>query len=189
MLAKSYDGSEGEDVPPLPDELRDRIADQYGQATTAPSKATAEKFNVFAAMARFFPTPELQRIAALVTLLLVATVLIKTIPSNSNDLVRGHGDAPPPITCVLYGLDPAEQAAVHASGLGAEALHSATTPAELQIALDTDGPRIVIDGTQDKILGYPSGKSTPSIEETLPRDPHDLTTKIAEIITRLTQGP
>jgi hypothetical protein len=31
LLAKSFDASEGDDVPPLPESLRDRINGQYGR--------------------------------------------------------------------------------------------------------------------------------------------------------------
>ena len=36
LLAKSFQAEQAEDVPPLPDGLRDRIRDQYGQVETAP---------------------------------------------------------------------------------------------------------------------------------------------------------
>ena len=46
LLAKSFQAEQAEDVPPLPDGLRDRIRDQYGQVETAPQTDGTEGIGV-----------------------------------------------------------------------------------------------------------------------------------------------
>ena len=186
LLAKSYDGSEANDVPPMPDGLRERIAGQYGRSATTPSpQVEIQKVSFFSAVAQLFATPSLRAAAALVVLLLVATAVLKNLPDSTTGTIRGGGDPSSSITCILYGLDTAEQTAVANSGLGEDALKTATTSADLDGALQGEGVRIVINGDTDQILGYLPGKDTPTIEEPLPADPADLTTKIAQIIAEL----
>jgi hypothetical protein len=189
LLAKSYDGSEASDVPPLPEGLRDRIADQYGQSATTPSpQAVTQKVGFFSAVSQLFATPSLQAVAALVILLLVATVVIKsTGPSSTGGALRGGDGTLSSVTCILMDLDEAEKAAVAESGLAEDALTTADSPGALTKALEAVGVRIVIDGNSDQILGYLPGSNTPTIEEPLPADPAALTSKIAQIIAELSK--
>jgi|GEM_PF-1397983 len=186
MLAKSYDGTEAIDVPPMPDGLRDRIADQYGRSATTPSPSVeSRKVRFFSAVAQLFATPSLRAVAAVFILLLVATVVLKTIPSSTTGTLRGGGGNPPSILCILHGLDETEQAAVANSGLGKESLQTATTSADLQAALKSEKARIVINGESNLILGYLPGQDIPTIEEPLPTDPAALTATIASIAAEL----
>ncbi len=186
MLAKSYDGTEAQDVPPMPDGLRDRIADQYGRSATTPSPSVeSQKVSFFSAVAQLFATPSLRAVAAVFVLLLVATVVLKNIPSSTTGTLRGGGGNPPSILCILHGLDRAEQDAVAKSGLGQESLQTATTSADLEAALKSDRARIVINGESNLILGYFPGTDIPTIEEPLPTDPAALTAKIARIAAQL----
>ena len=190
LLAKSYDGSEANDVPPLPDGLRDRITDQYGQSAATPSPLVeTPKVSFFSAVAQLFATPSLQAVAALVILLLVATVVIQNTGPSSTGVLRGpDGDGTlSSVTCILLDLDEAEKAAVAQSGLAEGALTTADSPDALTKALEAVGVRIVIDGNTDQILGYLPGSDTPTIEEPLPADPAALTSKIAQIIAELSK--
>jgi hypothetical protein len=189
LLAKSYEGGEANDVPPLPEGLRDRIADQYGQSATTPSpKAVTQKVGFFSAVSQLFATPSLQAVAALVILLLVATVVIKNNgPSSTGGTLRGGDGTLSSVTCILMDLDEAEKAAVAESGLAEDALTTADSPDALTKALEAVGVRIVIDGKTDQILGYLPGSNTPTIEEPLPADPAALTSKIAQIIAELSK--
>ena len=132
LLAKSYDGSEADDVPAMPDALRDRITDQYGYSATKPSpQVESQKVSFFSALTQLFATPSLRAVSALVILLLVATVVIKTSTTSTKGPGRGGDEIPSSITCILYGLDAAEQTAVSASGLDEEALQTVTSAAKL----------------------------------------------------------
>lgn len=186
LLAKSYDGSEAEDVPPMPDALRDRITDQYGHSATKPSpQAESQKVSFFSALTQLFATPSLRAVSALVIMLLVATVVIKTSTTSTKGPGRGGDENPSSITCILYGLDADEQTAVSASGLDEEALQTITSATALDSALKGDGLRIVINGETDLILGYLPGADKPTIEEPLPSDPAALSAKLAEILNEL----
>lgn len=186
LLAKSYDGSEGEDIPPLPDSLRDRLADQYGRSAATPSPvAERGKVGLFASLAQLFATPAMRAVAAVVILLLVVTVVISTGPESTQGVVRGGGENLSGITCILHQLDADEQKAVAASGLDERALRTTDSPAALDAALQGEGVRIVLDGENDLILGYLPGDTAPSIEEPLPGDPGTLTAKVAEMAAKL----
>jgi hypothetical protein len=187
LLAKSYNGSEADDVPPMPDGLRDRIADQYGQSATTPSpQVESQKVSFFSAVAQLFATPALRAATALVILLLVATVIIINVPSNPKG-IRGGGEPTSSITCVLHGLDAAEEEAVAKSGLSKEALRFSKSATELQGAIEAEGAVLIINGETDQILAYLPGEDTPTIEEPLPTDPAELTAKIAQIIAKLSK--
>ena len=189
LLAKSYDGSEADDVPPLPEGLRDRIADQYGQSSTSPSsQVEAKKVGFFSAVSQLFATPSLQAVAALVILLLVATVVIKNNgPSSTGGPMRGSDGTLSSVTCILMDLDEAEKAAVAKSGLAEDALTTADSPESLSKALKVDGARIIINGGAEEILGFYPGRNIPDIIEPLPSDPAELTSKIAEISEKLSK--
>ena len=184
VLAKSFDGGEADDVPPLPDGLRDRITGQYGRSATPSQNARTSTDTLFSRISQLFRTPAFAGAAAVLILLLVATVII-----NRPDSTRGlrGGDGHPSLTVVLYQLDEATRSAVIESDLDGNALTTAGSEPELAEALQATGARIVLDGAAHKILGYLPGQTEPHIEEPLPGDPTELANRIAAIQLKLTE--
>ena len=183
LLAKSFDGGEADDVPPLPDGLRDRIAGQYGRSATPSQGMRPRTETLFSRISRLFRTPAFAGAAAVLILLLVATVVINR-PDSTGGL-RGGDDGHSSLTVVLYQLDEASRSAV--SDLDGSALTTAGSEAELAKALEGTGARIVLDGEADKILGYLPGQTAPHIEEPLPGDPAELAKRIAAIQFKLAE--
>lgn len=182
LLAKSFDGSEADDIPPLPEGLRDRIADQYGRSAPPSQRARTSTDTLFSRISRLFQTPALAGVAAVLILLLVATVVINR-PDSTKGL-RGDGELPS-VTLVLYKLDEQSRSVVTESDLEGSALTTVASETELAKALEAEGARIVLDGTAGKILGYHPGQTDPAIEEPLPDDPGTLALRLAAIQRQL----
>ena len=184
LLAKSFDGSEGDDVPPMPEGLRDRIADQYGRTASneVVEKSTGESF--FSLISQLFRKPAFAVGMAAVIMLLVATAVFNRPDTNPG--FRG-GDDPSSVTLVLHLIDAPTTEAIKASGFDSEALKETKNPDELGDLLDDAGVRIVLDGSVNKILGYMPGEATPAIEEEMPSDAAALAAKVAAMQAKLTK--
>ena len=110
LLAKSFHSEEADNVPPLPDALRDRIQDQYGKAK-APARTASEEHSesIFAKISRLFAQPAFGGAAAALVLIAVAAFFLipkddPTIPDGPRGATAYNG-----VTIVLYGFD-ADQA-------------------------------------------------------------------------------
>lgn len=175
FLAKSFDAAEGDDVPPLPESLRDRIADQYGRTTTPAPESSSQGF--FSWLTSLFAQPAFAGVAAALVLVLTATVLLNKPDEGAT--FRGTDSAAPAITLVLFQVDAASTASIRESGLFDEkAMRTAATPAELA---EIKPPRIVINGSTGTIQAYAEGSDTP-VEADLPADPTAIADAIADLL-------
>ena len=65
LLAQSFHSEEADEVPPLPEGLRDRIRDQYGKEPTPSAAPTEERSeSIFAKISRLFAQPQFSGAAA-----------------------------------------------------------------------------------------------------------------------------
>ena len=88
LLSESFSAEEGEDVPPIPDQIRDRIQNQYGRkgdASSAISKGRDE--SLIARISRLFAQPQFTGAMAAVTLIAVAAFLL--IPERDGPVGGG----------------------------------------------------------------------------------------------------
>jgi hypothetical protein len=183
VLAKSFDGSEGDDVPPMPDGLRDRIADQYGRSTSSEVvERTGDSF--FSLLGQLFRKPAFAVVTAGVIMMVVATAVFKRPGSEP---FRDPGGTPSAVTLVLHQIDAPTTEGIKSAGFASKALTETQNADELGAALEAEGVRIVIDGAAGKIFGYLPGEATPAIEEDLPADPAALAAKVAAFQAKLTK--
>ena len=179
VLAKSFDGAEGEDVPPLPESLRDRIADQYGRSAEPAPKEQSEGF--FAWLTSLFAQPAFAGAAAALVLLVTASVLLWN-PDDSGQFRNGSGSNTSAVTLVLYQIDDATAASLREADLFDEkATRVATTASELEAIAP---PRIVLDGSTETIRAFAEGSDAP-LEADLPADPQQLADKVAELLQQI----
>lgn len=181
VLSKSFDGAEGDDVPPMPEGLRDRIADQYGRSVAPRESATGE--GLFSRISRLFQQPAFAAATAVILLLVVATAVMNRPDSPSG--FRGGTGTGAAVTIVLHQVDAPTRGVIMDVGFDAEALTETKSPDELGAALEGNGVRIVIDGAASRILGFRPGETTPSVEEALPSDPSALAGRMVAIQARL----
>lgn len=158
LLAQSFHSEEADEVPPLPDGLRDRIQDQYGkELTPAPVAAVERSESIFAKLSRLFAQPQFTGAAAAVVLIAVAAFLLipggTDAPTNPGT-VRGTADpvvpTNPAATIILYGLD-SEKAAALKAVLDPKL---ATIKEDISSEPAAKGATIIIDGKKGQILGY-----------------------------------
>ena len=77
LLSKSFSAEEGEDIPPIPDQIRDRIQDQYGRESAAPgTSSTSHEESFIARISRLFAQPQFSGAMAAVALIAVAAFLL-----------------------------------------------------------------------------------------------------------------
>ncbi|NNC90804.1 MAG: hypothetical protein HKN82_20300 [Akkermansiaceae bacterium] len=176
ILAKSLDPGEGEDVPPMPDSLRDRISGQWGKGAAVGTNPPGNLFTRFTAL---FAQPAWAGAAAAVALLLVAAVVFI---NPRGDTLRGSSGQVDPVAIVLYKLDPAAEQAIKDSGyFEVQALHVVRTEEELR---KVGPPKIVIDGPGGNIVAHATGGTAPRITS-IPADPSQLAGAVAELLRGL----
>ena len=179
LLAKSFDGAEGDDVPPLPESLRDRISDQYGRSSSPAPQAHSPGF--FAWLTSLFAQPAFAGVAAALVLVITATVLLNK-PGNDGTYRGDPGAAGPAVTLVLFQVDDAATQSIRSADLFDEkAVRVATTIAELDAIAP---PRIVIDGSTGTIQAFAEGSDTP-IEAPLPTAPQELADTVADLLGKI----
>ena len=177
LLAKSFDASEGDDIPPLPESLRDRINGQYGRTQ---AHRTASSGGFFATLTRWIAQPAFAGASVAIILALVAVTFFK--PQDQPSTFRGDPSQGASVTIALYQIDAATEKAMQESGYFDEkALRVLQTPQELA-AIPT--PKIVIDGSTSTILLYSTEESEPS-SSALPTEPSQLPDLIAELLRTL----
>ena len=185
LLSKSFSAEEGEDVPPIPDQIRDRIQAQYGRTndtSNATSKGRDESF--IARISRLFAQPQFTGAMAAVTLIAVAAFLL--IPERDGPVgggMRGKQIVAPDnlvTSVVLYGLSPGR----------AEAIKGVLDP-KIAVVSETiseepadDGITIVVNGEKEIIEGY-SDPGSEAITADLPTDEFEVGKVISEMIQTL----
>ena len=177
LLAKSFDGDRGDDVPPLPDSLRDRIAGQYNRNPEPTPKDQAE--GIFSWLTSLFAQPAFAGVAAALVLLVTATVLLRS-PEN-NGQFRGETDSSS-VTLVLFQVGESTAEGLRSADLFDEnAIQHANTTAELEAIAP---PRVVIDGSTGTIKAYAEGADAP-LEVALPTTPQDIADAVADLLQQI----
>ncbi len=185
LLSESFSAEEGEDVPPIPDQIRDRIQNQYGRkgdASSAISKGRDE--SLIARISRLFAQPQFAGAIAAVALIAVAAFFL--IPERDGPAgggMRGKQIVAPdhPVTSVvLYGLSPER----------AETIKGILDP-KIAIVSETisgepadEGITIVVNGEKGIIEGY-SNPGSEAITTDLSTDEFEVGKVISEMIRTL----
>ena len=186
LLSRSFRSEEGDDVPPLPEDLRDRIRDQYGrELVTAPAPTEEHSESIFSRISRLFAQPQFSGALAAVVLIAVAAFLLipdRSDPSNGG--MRGNDSedpANPAATIILYGFEPSR----------ADAIKAVLDPAVASIRQDisgepaAEGITIIIDGKAGTIEAYVN----PNAEATtvqLPDNKFEVGKAVSELLNQLT---
>ena len=183
LLAKSFHSEEADNVPPLPDALRDRIQDQYGKAKAkSPARTASEEHSesIFAKISRLFAQPAFGGAAAALVLIAVAAFFLipkddPTIPDGPRGATAYNG-----VTIVLFGCD-ADQAEAIKKQLDPE---SAKILTNLSGEPSGEGRTIIIDGKDGEIEGYTSHDAE-AIIVALPDSPAQIADAIAKMLLEL----
>ena len=92
VLSKSFSAEEGEDIPPIPDQIRDRIQDQYGRKSAAHGASSANHDESFIArISRLFTQPQFSGAMAAVALIAVAAFFL--IPEREGPAVEACAES------------------------------------------------------------------------------------------------
>lgn len=145
VLEKSLSPQEAQPVPPLPDDLRERLRGQYTEAVTGPVESGGLLSRIWAVVAQ----PAFSGAFAAFVLVAVLGSLFLKNRSIAPEQMRGASPAEvaPQTILVLFELAEDQQAALRESGY--------FEPALLQVAVDEaalgeivarDGESLVIDG-------------------------------------------
>ena len=189
LLSKSFSAEEGEDIPPIPDQIRDRIQDQYGRKSAALGASSPNHDESFIArISRLFAQPQFSGAMAAVALIAVAAFfLIPGRDEPAGGSMRGNQIAAPddPMTSVvLYGLAPGK----------AEAIKGVLDP-NVAVIKETisgepaaEGITIIINGEEGTIEGY-SGPSSEAITAELSSDEFEVGKVISEMVKKLRDRP
>ena len=185
LLAQSFHSEEADDVPSLPEGLRDRIRNQYGkEPASVPETTEARTDSLFSRISRLFAQPQFSGALAAVVLMAVAAFLL--IPERSDSLQgRVRGDDPvapanPTATIILYGFEPGK----------AEAIKAVLDPTVAVIKQDisgepaAEGATIVINGEGGQILGYP-GPDAGATVMPLPENESEVGKAVAELLAKI----
>ena len=184
LLAQSFHAQESEEVPPLPEGLRDRIRDQYGKAiSTAPAPAEQSAETFFGKISRLFAQPQFSGAVAAIVLIAVAAFLL--IPERNAELGNGmRGNPVTPntesVTIVLYGFE-AEKA---------ESIKSVLDPSVATIKEDlsnepaAQGTTIILDASEGEIQGYANPDAEAQVVE-LPQSEAQIADAIARLLKEL----
>jgi hypothetical protein len=186
LLAKSFHSEEAENVPALPEALRDRIRGQYGQSSAqGQAEIAAPSESLFARIARLFAQPQFSGAAAAIVLIAVAAFLLVPTKedSSSNDFRGIETPATTSATIILYGFD-----SEHASSIK-ELLdpNAARILEDIAGEPSAEGATIIIDGKDREIQGYPSRDAEPIIIA-LPESEAKIADAIAKMLETL-KGP
>ncbi|RPF91177.1 MAG: hypothetical protein CBB78_004180 [Roseibacillus sp. TMED18] len=189
LLSKSFSAEEGEDIPPIPDQIRDRIQDQYGKKSAAPgTSSTSHEESFIARISRLFAQPQFSGAMAAVALIAVAAFfLIPERDDAAGGSMRGKQIAAPeyPITSVvLYGLAPDKAEAIKGVLDPNVAIISETISGEPA----AEGITIIINGEEGTIEGY-SGPSSEAITAELSSDEFEVGKVISEMVRKLRDRP
>jgi len=187
LLSKSFHSEEGEDVPPIPDQIRDRIRDQYGREnSTADTASPGRDESLIAKLSRLFAQPQFSGAMAAVALIAVAAFLL--VPDR-NDISGGEmrgkpiaAPANPATSIIIHDLDPER----------AEALRGVLDPNLVVLRKDisgepaAEGITIIISGPEDTIEGY-AGPDSEALKSILPSDEFEAGKVISKMIRELSE--
>ena len=189
VLSKSFSAEEGEDIPPIPDQIRDRIQDQYGRKSAAHGASSANHDESFIArISRLFAQPQFSGAMAAVALIAVAAFFL--IPEREGPAgggMRGKQIVAPdhPITSVvLYGLTPEKAEAIK----GVLDPNVAAIKETISGEPAAEGITIIINGEEGTIEGY-SGPSSEAITADLSSDEFEVGKVISEMVQKLRDRP
>ena len=185
LLSKSFSAEEGEDVPPIPDQIRNRIQDQYGRKSSAGAVSSSTRDeSLIARISRLFAQPQFSGAIAAFALIAVAAFLL--IPDRNDPTgggMRGKQIASPdyPTTSVvLYGL----------ASDRAEAIKSVLDPKVAVVSENisgepaAEGITIIINGQEGTIEGY-SSPTSEAITAPLSSDEFEVGKIISEMARKL----
>jgi len=184
LLAKSFHSEEAENVPALPETLRDRIRGQYGQTRAQGQAETAAlSESLFAKIARLFTQPQFSGAAAAIVLIAVAAFLLvptKDDSTNSNDFRGLETPSSTTATIILYGFDSENASSIK------ELLDPKAAEILQNIAGEpsAEGATIIIDGKAREIQGYTSRDAEPIIIA-LPESEAKIADAIAKMLETL----
>lgn len=150
VLEKSLSPQEAKPVPPLPDDLRERLRGQYAEAAAVPVRGGG----LFSRLLAAFAQPAFSgAFAALVLVAVLGSLFLKNRGSAPEQMRGATPDEVIPQTIlVLFELAEEQQAALRESGY--------FEPALLQVAVDEsavaelvarDGDSLVIDGREGEL--------------------------------------
>ena len=185
LLAQSFHSEEADDVPSLPDSLRDRIRDQYGRELAPASRPTeTRRESLFARISRLFAQPQFSGALAAVVFMAVAAFLF--IPERTDTPRAGiRGDEPvapanPTATIILYGFETGK----------ADTIRALLDPAVAIISQDisgepvAEGATIIIDGKAGEIKGY-AGPDAEATVVALPGDESEVGKAVVELLAKI----
>ena len=173
----------------MPDQIRDRIQDQYGRESAAPgTSSTSHEESFIARISRLFAQPQFSGAMAAVALIAVAAFfLIPERDGPADGGMRGKQIVAPdhPMTSVvLYGLAPGK----------AEAIKGVLDP-NVAVVRETisgepaaEGITIIINGEEGTIEGY-SGRGSEAITAELSSDEFEVGKVISEMVQKLRDRP
>lgn len=164
LLARSFHADEADDVPPLPDDLRDRIRDQYGPKP-ASTAAQPPSHSFFAKLGRLFAQPAFRGAAAALVLVAVAAVLLFPNHRGVPDTTRGDSSYTG-VSILLLGFDAPRVEALQEL-LGSDRLEVVDN---LDGRIASDHRTIVLDARSGELRGYRDAESAPLIEPLPERD-------------------
>ncbi|WP_411846139.1 hypothetical protein AAFN60_00080 [Roseibacillus persicicus] len=178
ILEKSLQPHPQEEVPPMPDDLRERLRGQYGDQQAA-SEVKAP--GLWAQLKSLFAQPAFSgALAALVLVGVLMSLLLKPDPAGEAEQMRGKTTGPSSFTAIiLFDLDESQTKAVMESGYFDSAhLHPVTTEAELMDWISREGQSIVVNGATGEIR-HEDGRQVP-----MPAKESDIADVVAELLAK-----
>lgn len=177
LLRNSFHSEPSDEIPPLPDDLRERIRDQYGrQAASPPDKPRESLLN---SLWDLFRRPAFAGAAAAVLLLGVALLVFFPKDGATGDgAMRGAGSGDgQAITIMLYKAPAEVKEALLKRGFDESRIRTVTDPSA---ATSSEGPVILVDGA-DAELEYHPGDGKPSVITKFPADPDAVATEVLKL--------
>lgn len=164
VLEKSLRPGQEEDIPPLPDDLRDRLKGQYGEQVAPARVAESPRESVWERLTSLFAQPAfVGSLAALVLVAVLTSLLMRSGESESGEVMRGGPDASATAQTIiiLFDLEESQVASVKESGFFEEK-HLYTTDSEEELSqwIELDGDSIIIDGAAGEIR-HEDGRQVP----------------------------
>lgn len=186
LLASSFHAEKADDAPPLPDDLRERIRDQYGKPKTAVTRPGSQQSESWLGkLSRLFAQPAFSGAAAALVLIAVAAfLLLPDRPDRGG--TRGTPDPPETTTAatvLLYAVDDEVSDAI------SEQLDPKATKAITDLIGEpsAEGRTVIIDGKAGLLKGYRSPDAAP-VTAPLPETANETVLAIAEMLETLEQS-
>lgn len=153
VLQKSLRPEKDENIPPMPEDLRDRLKGQYGDTSAIIAEESEEGWSN-RLMSLFAQPAFVGSLAALVLVAVLISLLVRPNPKDSTEVMRGGGEAvsATQVIIILFGLDEGQIQSVKESGYF-EKKHLYTTSSKEELAqwVARDGDSIVVDGAAGEV--------------------------------------